>query len=140
MALGDQIPDTNHVARGIRPEFVDKNQILPAAFALIPRDKGKLSTDWVECAYVNVRDQNVRSSLARLALSLLIRPQSISILNARNIRGIKRQGRQLDAVEDCHPNWPCHSAIVGMEGDALGLEFQQDLADLANRSNRATLE
>lgn len=141
MASGDSIPDSNRVARGILPKDVDKDQILPAAFALGPRDKGKLSTDWVECVHANRRDRNVRGSLARLASSLKIRPQRIAILNARHIRRIKGDGRQLDAIEDPHlPDLPCHSAIIGMVDDSLDLELQQDLADLANRSEQAILK
>lgn len=141
MAEGDEIPDSNHVARGVRPKFVDSNQVLPAAFALTLHDKGKLSADWVECAHANRREQTVEGSLARLANSLFMRPQRIAILNAMKIRSIERDGRQLNAIEDPHfPDWPCHSAIVGMAGDSLDLGLQQDLADLANRSNQVTLK
>ena len=140
MASGDQIPDGNSVARGIHPKDFDKNQILPSAFALTLRDKGKLSTDWVECVHASRGNRNVKGSLERL-VRLRIRPQQVSILQAKSVRNINRGQRQLDAIEDSHPpQLPCHSAIVGMAYDSLDVELQQDLADLANQSEQATLE
>lgn len=140
MASGDQIPGGNSVARGIHPKDFDKNQILPSAFSLKRRDKGKLSTDWVECVHASRRNRNVKGSLGRL-VHLTVRPQEVSLLQAKYIRKINRGQRYLDAIEDPHlPHLPCHSAIVGMAYDSLDVELQQDLADLANRSEQATLE
>ena len=141
MARGEPIPDTDRVARATHPENVDDDIILPSAFSLTQRDKGKLSTDWVECVHDDPKRRNIGGSLRRFGQYLKIKPQIIAILRAREIRRIHRMGRRLDAVEDPHiPNRPCHSAIIGMKYDPLDLELQQDLADLANRGEKAPLE
>lgn len=140
VTAGNPIPDADHVARGIRPREFDRGEIQSTAFQPGPKDKGKLSTDWVECAYANPTCQNVKGSLARLRRSLILRPQSVAILKAHSIRGIRWDDRKLDAIEDPDPpDLPCHSAIIGMKDDEGDLGLQQALADLANAGQVAIL-
>lgn len=133
MTAGDPIPDADHVARGIHPRAFDRGEIQSTAFQPGSRDKGKLSTDWVKCAYAKPAHRNVEGSLARLRRSLILIPQRVAILKARSIRGIHWDDRKLDAIEDPDPpDRPCHSAIIGMKDDEGDLGLQQALADLAN--------
>jgi hypothetical protein len=140
MAAEDQIPDAHHVARGVHPRSVDNGDVQSTAFQPGSNDRGRLSTDWVECVHARSTRRNIEGSLARLRLSLKIRPQRVAILNAMRIRGIEAAGAQLDAVEDPHPNRPCHSAIVGFTGESSSdMLLQQGLADLANSGRIVTL-
>ena len=60
------------------------------------------------------------------------------MLNAKQIRQIRRNGQQLDAVESHRPRWTCHGAIDGMTDGPIDLELQDDLALLANSGDIVT--
>lgn len=138
MATGDPIPDPDHLARAVGRGF-DKDEVTSAAFCVRDIDNLKLSADWVECVYADPNEASVKGSLSRLRRGSLKSGQQIALLNAVRIRGIEAVGPRLDAIEDPHPNWPCHSAIVGFTGEESDMHLQQGLADLANSGRIVTL-
>lgn len=134
VADGDPLPNEHHVARGLGRRGYDKGTVTAAAFALTPRDQRKLSVDWVECPHDVPARRNVDGSRFRLRQTLTIHDQLITVLNVGNIRQICRNADCLDVIEVRIRNYPCHSGIVGMKGDHTDLDYQEDLADLANGS------
>ena len=136
MAKGASLPVTDRVARGCL-RGADGKFVAPAAFALrhrFEKELGQISVDWVECQYDIPERQNIEGSLHRFK-SRLNRTQPIAILPVSDVRRIRRNGRPLDAVEYGHGVGmsQCHGAIVGFTGGPLDLEFQNALAELANR-------
>ena len=131
MAKGDPIPDGDHVTR-LCGRGYDSGEITSAAFEPRPGDKGKLSVDWVECAYDSPARPNIEGSLARLTAITTDMNQPVGVLEAQAIRRIRRNGCQLDVIEHGSRRTLCHSVITGMTGGPIDLGLEQDLAELAN--------
>lgn len=129
MAASDPLPAECHVARGCG-RGCRRGTMTRVAFKARPQDDGRLSVDWVECAYALPSERNVGGSLSRLRGRL--RPQPVAILEVGGIRRIRRNGHHLDAVEEPKPDWSCHGAITGMTGGFMDIALQEGLADLAN--------
>ena len=138
MAKGNRLPNTDRVARGCG-RGADGEFVAPAAFELRSGPEKELlqiSVDWVECKYDIPNRQNIEGSIYRLKARGL-RPQPVAILPISDVRHIRRNNLTLDAVEGGHGSGmsQCHSAIVRFTGEALDLELQDALAELANRGD-----
>lgn len=70
MANGDPLPGSDRVARYCQQSRFKSGQISDANFAPRPVDRGQLSTNWVECAYVSVEERSEAAAVARLLRSL----------------------------------------------------------------------
>lgn len=141
MSNGDPIPDADHVTRVCGRGF-ENDEIISTAFALLDKDRkvgNKLSVDWVECAYTIPANRNPHGSLKRLKRRTPLTGKPVAVLHAKRIRQIRRNGQQLDVVENHRPKWSCHSAIIGMTDGPIDLDLQEDLALLANSGNIVTL-
>lgn len=142
MAVGERLPEIDHIARGCGRGEHD-GEVTSAAFAPTPRDKGKLSTDWVECPKIATNERNVAGAARRLKMQLRKYPdQLITILPVARVRGCSVDGHRLDAVEDPLDTWISHAAVVGMsETGTTEADFQlQDLlAEVANQCDRLRL-
>ena len=141
MSDGDPIPDADHVTRVCGRGF-ENDEITSTAFALNDKDRevgNKLSVDWVECAHTTPTHRNLEASLKRLKRRIPLTGQPIAELNAEQIRQIRRNGQQLDAVESHRRKWSCHGAIIGMTDGPIDLDLQEDLARLANSGDIVTL-
>ena len=113
MSDGDPIPDADHVLRVCGRGYED-NEILSTAFALSDNDRNagnRLSVDWAECPYTIAANRNPLGSLKRLKRKKLPTRKPVAVLNAKQIRQIRINGQQLDAVESHRPRWTCHGAI-----------------------------
>ena len=134
MSNGDPIPDADHVLR-VCGRGYEGDEILSTAFALSDNDRkagNRLSVDWAECAYTISANRNTLGSLKRLKRKGLPTGKPVAVLNAKQIHQIRRNGQQLNVVESHHPKWSCHGAIIGMTDGPIDLDFQEDLANLAN--------
>lgn len=138
MNSGCSLANHESVSRGCGRAY-QKGKVRSTAFS--PRkniDANCLSVDWVECTYADPDQRCVDGTIQRQANRLTIRPQKLSILNVREIKEITVQGASLDVVY--FPTGPegnrnsCHCRITGMTGGPADSDFQQELADLANRS------
>ncbi len=139
MAKGDSLPDEDHVLRGCGDRGANKsNKVTIAAFELRPRDKRRLSTNWVECPHVSVAGNKDQAALKRLG-TRLSREQKVCKPSVGEVRQLSDTEIQLDVLEDGSENNPCHSAIVGLTGTTADVILQRQLADLANQGEIFTL-
>jgi hypothetical protein len=139
MSEGSALPEEHHVARGCGERGVHDDVILPAAFVVRPRDRGRLSVDWVECRHAPGRERSITGSRRRLE-GYLLRAQWVAVLPVAEVRNVVADGRHLDAIEAPHrPRRPCHAAIVGWTGTRVDQQIRTQLAKLANRSTRFRL-
>lgn len=132
-----QLPADDHVSRGCLAGYgTIEGKIIITSAAFEPRkiDKNALSTEWVECPHASEDLRGVPGVVKRQKVYLHM-PQPAAILNVGKIREIKHQDRALDVI-----HWPpedaenCHCRIIGMDGDDLDGDLQEDLAELANQS------
>ncbi len=95
------------------------------------RDRGRLSTNWVECPYVSASEQDRDGVRRRMAAVLNLRAGGpVAMLSVDRIRVCAADRRHLDAVEDWSGRNQCHTAIIGfaVPGDATELRLQRQLA------------
>ena len=129
MLVGKALPNDDHVARGCS-RGVKNNIVTSAAFEPRPQDKFRLSVEWVECPHANPSERNLEGAIERIK-SIPVRGPYAN-LGVLDIRSPTYNGRSLDVVELL--NRPCHAAIIGFTGDSNDLLFQDDLAEIANKS------
>lgn len=66
MADGDPLPQTDHVLRYCFASLYAGGKVTAANFTPRGRDKGKLSTVWIECPHVAAADRNFAGGCAQL--------------------------------------------------------------------------
>lgn len=131
------LPADNHVSRGCLAGYdTIEGKVIITSAAFVPRevDEKALSTEWVECPHAPEDLRDAPGAFKRQK-TYLRKSQPAAILNVRKIREIEQHGRELDVI-----HWPpknkenCHCRIIGMVGDELDQDLQEDLAVLANQS------
>ena len=143
MNRGDSLANQDSVSRGCGRGY-RKGKVRSSAFSLNKKDENCLSVDWVECAFEDPDQRCIEGTVRRQGdLLKKIRPQKLSILNVGEVKNIAVQGVSLDVVyfptgRDKKRN-RCHCRITGMNGGPADQDFQQELANLANRSPFAEL-
>jgi len=138
MNSGDSLANQDSVSRGCGRAY-QKGKVRSSAFS--PRkniDANCLSVDWVECAFVDQNQRCVDGTIQRQASRLPMRPQKLSILNVGEIKNITVEDAALDVTyfptgQGRNRN-RCHCRITGMTGGPADQDFQQELADLANKN------
>lgn len=134
MNSGDALENHYSVSRGCGRGYKN-GKVRSSAFA--PRsekDNNCLSIDWVECLSADPSERSVDGTIKRQCKLLSWRPQKLSILNVYDIKKITVQGACLDVVYFPTGKNLCHCRITGMNGGPTDQDFQQELANLANRS------
>lgn len=137
MNKGDSLEGHDFVSRGCYRAY-RKGKIRSSAFETRVVDENCLSVDWVECKYTNECERCVEGTIRRQASRLTKRPQKLVILNVEKIRAITCDKIFLDVIyfptgKGKRRN-KCHCRIKGLTGGPTDQDIQQDLADLANRS------
>lgn len=134
MPFGDPLPDRNHVTRGCSRGY-DNGEITSSAFEMRRKQERRLlriSVDWVECPYANESVQNLEGSAKRLRSRPVDPPYAV--LPVADIRQVRRGDCALDVKEYGNTGNACHCGIDGFLGTPIDLEFQVELAEIANRS------
>jgi len=143
MNSGDSLATQDSVSRGCGRGF-KKGKVRSSAFAPRKIDENCLSVDWVECAFADPDQRCIEGTIRRQGdLLKKIRPQKLSILNVGEVINIVVIGISLDVIY--FPTGMgkkrnrCHCRITGMTGGPSDQDFQQKLANLANRSRLVEL-
>lgn len=141
MADGDPLPGPDHVARYCQQSRFKGGAISDANFAPRPRDRGCLSTNWVECIDVPPSERNAAAAIARLSRRLKFDQRDrIAFLQVEDVRRIGAAGVNLDVREQ---GGGCHAAIMNVASATASLEgefeAQAALARLARYSSRPAL-
>lgn len=143
MNSGDALANQDSVSRGCWRGFKN-GKVRSSAFSPRNIDDNCLSVDWVECAFADPDQRCIEGSVRRQGDFLKkIRPQKLSILNVGEVKNIAVQVVSLDVIY--FPTGMgkkrnrCHCRITGMNGGPADQNFQQELANLANRSPLAEL-
>ena len=124
MANSDPLPAGHHVARACLRRSYQDGVVLPAAFALRERDRGRLSTDWVECPYAPASERDQDGARRRMSAALNLRTsEPVTILPVNRVRACAVDDHRLDAVEDWSGRNQCHTAIVGFAVPGNGTEL-----------------
>lgn len=133
MPYGQPLPNQDHVTRGCSRGH-DNGEITSSAFDMRPAERNLLtiSVDWVQCPYDDPNTRNPEGSAKRLRSRPVDPPYAI--LPVADIRQVRRGDLALDVKEYGNTGNACHCGIDGFLGTPIDLEFQRDLAEIANRS------
>lgn len=142
MNKGDSLSNQDSVSRGCSRGF-RRGKVRSSAFALRPQDNNCLSVDWVECIFADEEDRCIAGTIKRQSVRLRERPQILAILNVGEIRNITVMDSSLDVIYfptgKGKKRNKCHCRITGMTGSPTDQDFQQELAELANRGTLVNL-
>ena len=138
MTAEKPLPNTDHVTRGCSRGY-ENDEVTASAFALreieIRRGLLRISVDWVECAYAKGSERTQAASAERSRHRGARPPYALLAVSA--IRQIKGQSDdpvpivyQLDVKE----SGSCHCGITGYTNSSVDLQFQAELAEIANES------
>ncbi len=118
---GDQIPDTDHVARFCRPMQVSDGQIQATAFLLRPGEKS-LSVNWLEFLNCSSRESEITKIRTTYSETFTVGARArIAILNGGEVRKKvlteSPDGQNLEVLHDPLMNDPSHSGIYNLKQD-----------------------
>jgi len=122
MPDGDMLPETHHVLRYCFSDRFSGGNISEANFAPRPnRDKGKLSTVWVECRNVPEHEQTLESAKQHLLNQIRARDDrdEVCMLNVAAVTAVGSNYGPIQIVEDWgKSNNKRHTSIGGLTSNS----------------------
>lgn len=126
------LPDNNHVMRHVPYRKLLKDDegnvlgLLPQAFELRERDKGKLSVNWIEYFENETQQENITSTVFALRTTRDISANSVCAFGIGNVKKIKDVCNSFTSkkVDVVHTGWKgneSHSSIIRMPENDLDL-------------------
>jgi hypothetical protein len=119
--IGDSIPDSDNIARYVKPTYAPEGKIETGAF-MLKEGEEYLSVNWLECLNCPDREHEIIEIRKIYASKLTVRAKSkIAILNIGNIKGkiftesIDR--RKIDVLHGPEDNDYSHCGIYNLKPD-----------------------
>ncbi len=120
---GDEIPDSNHIARFCRPKQVVGEQIQGSAF-LVRRNEESLSVNWLEFLGCSNREQELMELRKVYAAKFSVGASAkIAVLNVgivgHKVLSESPDKRKLNFLHNQEDNDPSHSGIYNLKHDDM---------------------
>lgn len=125
MANGDLLPLSDRVLRYCSKRRFQGGQISAENFEPLPKDKGALSTVWVECLHVAEDQRTIPCAVEQLYRQIRRRrdQDQVACLQVSAVRSVACRYGPLQVFEDWGPSLNMRHAVIrwiaGVQGEAL---------------------